>query len=160
MERVLSYVDIVQSEGGEILTGGCRATGFEQGFYVQPTVARVNDNNTRVCQEEIFGPFVTFLSFDTAEQAIAIANDTRYGLTAYLWTNDLQRALNVSDHLNSGYVLINTTMQREKNAPFGGFKDSGIDREGGKYSMHFFTEPKTTVIPLAKININKLGDTS
>lgn len=160
MERVLSYVDIVQSEGGEILSGGCRATGLEQGFYVQPTVARVNDNNTRVCQEEIFGPFVTFLSFDTAEQAIAIANGTRYGLTAYLWTNDLQRALNVADHLNCGQVLINTTMQREKNAPFGGFNDSGIDREGGKYSMHFFTEPKTIVIPLAKININKLGDTS
>jgi acyl-CoA reductase-like NAD-dependent aldehyde dehydrogenase len=160
MERVLSYVDIVKSEGGEILSGGCRASGFEQGFYVQPTVARVSDNNTRVCQEEIFGPFVTFLSFDTEEQAIAIANDTRYGLTAYLWTNDLQRALNVSDQLNSGYVLINTTMQREKNAPFGGFNDSGLDREGGKYSMNFFTEAKTTVIPLAKVHIHKLGDIS
>ena len=146
LARVLSYADAVNEEGGELLIGGQRAAGFQTGNYIQPTVALVTDNRTRVCQEEIFGPFVTIVSFDTEQQAIDIANDTRFGLAGYVWSNNLNRALRVSDQIRSGYVLINSAMQRERNAPFGGFGHSGVEREGGKFSMSFYSELKTTLI--------------
>jgi acyl-CoA reductase-like NAD-dependent aldehyde dehydrogenase len=157
MERVLSYTDVVRDEGGEILTGGKRAEEFAEGFYVEPTVAVARDNSARVCQEEIFGPFATFLVFDTDEEAVEIANDTRFGLAAYLWTESLQRAMRVSDRLRSGTVLVNTPMQRERNAPFGGFGHSGIDREGGRWSLDFYSEPKTTIVPYGDQPIPTMG---
>ncbi|MEM6935417.1 MAG: aldehyde dehydrogenase family protein, partial [Pseudomonadota bacterium] len=127
------------------------------GFFVEPTVAVAPNNSLSVCQEEIFGPFATFLTFDDDNQAVEIANDTRFGLAAYLWTNNLQRALKVSQELRSGTVLINTPMQRERNAPFGGFGHSGVDREGGRWSLDFYSEAKTTVIPYGGTTIPKLG---
>jgi acyl-CoA reductase-like NAD-dependent aldehyde dehydrogenase len=157
MERVLTYTDVVRDEGGEILTGGKRAEAFAEGFYVEPTVAVARDNSARVCQEEIFGPFATFLVFDTDEEAVEIANDTRFGLAAYLWTESLQRAMRVSDRLRSGTVLVNTPMQRERNAPFGGFGHSGIDREGGRWSLDFYSEPKTTIVPYGDQPIPTMG---
>ena len=157
MERVLSYVDIATAENGAILTGGKRAQTMPAGYFVEPTVSLAESNNSRVCQEEIFGPFAAVLVFDTEEQAVAIANDTSYGLAAYIWSGDLGRAVRMSDKLRSGYILINSVMQREKNAPFGGFGQSGLGREGGRHSKHFFTEPKATVIGLEKSAINKMG---
>lgn len=159
MERVLSYADVVRDEGGEILTGGKRSEAFPEGFYVEPTVALAKDNSARVCQEEIFGPFATFLVFETDEEAVRIANDTRFGLVAYLWTGSLQRALKVSDRLRSGTVLVNTPMLRERNAPFGGFGHSGIDREGGRWSLDFYSEPKTTIMPFGDQPIPTMGKT-
>ena len=147
MNRVLSYADVANKEGDEILTGGKPASGFTRGYYVEPTVALASGNSSRVCQEEIFGPFATFLIFDTEEQAVHMANDTRYGLVGYVWTKDLSRALAVSSKLRSGYVLVNTPMIREKNAPFGGYAYSGINREGGRWSLEFYSEAKTTVLP-------------
>lgn len=158
MDRVLSFAHCLKEADGEILTGGKRAAGFDKGYYVEPTVVLAKDNQAPVCQEEIFGPFASVLTFDTQEQAIAIANDTVFGLAAYVWSQDLSRALQVSNGLRSGYIVINNTMQREKNAPFGGLGQSGLDREGGKHSMHFFTEAKTTVLSFEKARINKLGE--
>ena len=157
MQRVLSYADIVRDDGGEILAGGNRVYGFEDGCYVEPTVALAKDNRARVCQEELFGPFVTFLTFETEEEAIALGNDTRFGLAGYVWTENLQRAMLVADGLQSGYVLVNSVMQREKNAPFGGFGHSGIDREGGKSSLRFYSESKATLIACADTDIPKMG---
>lgn len=157
MERVLSFADAVRNDDGEILTGGRRAANFANGYYVEPTVALVESNQTRVCQEEIFGPFATFLIFDSDDDAVKIANDTRFGLAAYLWTDNLKRALRVSSELRSGTVLANTPMVRERNAPFGGFGHSGIDREGGRWSLDFYSESKTTILPYGDHPIPTMG---
>ena len=157
MARVLSFVDDVRADGGQILTTGNGSSRFDKGYYVEPIVVLAKNNGPRVCQEEIFGPFATILTFDTEEEAVSIANDTRFGLVAYLWTDNVQRALGVSEVLKAGTVLVNTPIQRERNAPFGGYKYSGIDREGGKWSLRFYSEAKTTVIPYKEFPITKLG---
>ncbi len=161
LARVLSFADQLQEEGGELLTGGRRADlagdKLADGYFVLPTVAFAPNNSLSVCQEEIFGPFATFLIFDDDEQAVQIANDTRFGLAAYVWTGNLDRALKVSQALRSGTVLINTPMQRERNAPFGGYGHSGVDREGGRWSLDFYSEAKTTVIPFGGTTIPKMG---
>jgi len=157
MDRVLAYADIARDDGGEVLTGGTRAAEFEDGFYVEPTVALVTDNGARVCQEEIFGPLATFLVFDTDDEAVRMANDTRFGLAGYVWSNNVSRALSVADRLRAGYVLVNTPMLRERNAPFGGFGHSGVDREGGRWSLDFYSESKTTIVPFGKQSIPALG---
>ncbi len=157
LARVLSFVDDVRAEGGQILTTGNSSNGFDKGYYVEPIVVRADNNRSRVCQEEIFGPFATILTFDTAEEAVSIANDTRFGLVAYLWTENVQRALGISDALKAGTVMVNSPIQRERNAPFGGYKHSGVDREGGKWSLRFYSEAKTTVIPYQEFPIPKLG---
>ena len=147
MQKVLSYTEIVRQQGGEILTGGCEAEGFDKGYFVQPTAALAKNNRDKVCQEEIFGPFATFLIFDSDEEAVAMANDTRFGLVAYLWTESIRRALRTADAMRTGSVFINTSAIREPNAPFGGFGHSGMDREGGRWSLDFYTEPKATMMP-------------
>ena len=157
MERVLEFANVVEEEGGEILTGARRARGFDKGFYVAPTVAVAKDNSAKVCQEEIFGPFATFLTFEDEDDAVRIANDTRFGLAGYVWTNNLQRAMRVSERLRSGYVLINTPMVRERNAPFGGYRHSGVDREGGRWSLDFYSEAKTTVVPYGGTSVPTMG---
>ncbi|MEO0996327.1 MAG: aldehyde dehydrogenase family protein [Pseudomonadota bacterium] len=157
MDTVLAYADTARQDGAEVLTGGSRDERFGEGFYVRPTVAMATDNAARICQEEIFGPFATFLVFDDADEAVRIANDTRFGLAAYVWTNRLSRALSLAGQLRSGYVLINTPMQRERNAPFGGYGQSGLDREGGRWSLDFYSEAKTTVIPHGNRPIPSFG---
>lgn len=156
-ERVLSYVDIAKEDGAEIIVGGTRAPGFDKGFYFSPTAIRAPDNAARVCQEEIFGPFGSFLIFDTAEDAIRIANDTKFGLVGYLWSNDVRKVMNISQRLRTGTVWVNTPLVREVRAPFGGFKESGIGRDSMQASMDFYTEQKTTTIPIAPITLRKLG---
>jgi acyl-CoA reductase-like NAD-dependent aldehyde dehydrogenase len=145
MERVLSYVEVARSEGGEILCGGKRPEGFT-GFQVQPTIVRVPSNALRVCEEEIFGPLVTVQVVADIEEAVSVANDTKLGLAGYVWSADEERAQSVAARLRAGTVLINTPMLRERNAPFGGFGASGIDREGGRWSLDFYSEAKTTVV--------------
>jgi 5-carboxymethyl-2-hydroxymuconic-semialdehyde dehydrogenase/aminomuconate-semialdehyde/2-hydroxymuconate-6-semialdehyde dehydrogenase len=157
LERVLSYVEVARADGAELLTGGGRAGGFERGFYMQPTAVVAADNRSRICQEEIFGPFATFLIFDDVDQAISIANDSRFGLVAYLWTEHMPTALRVSRALRSGVVWVNTPMVRELRAPFGGLKDSGMGREGGSASMQFYTAEKCTTLPLGPVPMPRLG---
>jgi acyl-CoA reductase-like NAD-dependent aldehyde dehydrogenase len=148
LQRVLSYVEVARRDGATLLTGGRRPPEFERGFYIEPTAVLATSNRDRVCREEIFGPFATFLAYDTLDEAIAIANDSPYGLVAYVWANDLDVVMRASRDLRAGTIWVNTTMVRELRAPFGGYKQSGVGRDGASSSVEFFTEQKTTTIPI------------
>jgi acyl-CoA reductase-like NAD-dependent aldehyde dehydrogenase len=157
LERVLSYVGIAQAEGSRLLTGGGRAPGFTRGNYMQPTAVLAPGNQARICQEEAFGPFAAFVLFDSFNEAIAIANDSRYGLVSYVWTDDMPTALNATRAIRSGVVWVNTPMVRELRAPFGGVKESGLGREGGHSSMQFYTAEKTTTMPVEAVGMARMG---
>ena len=146
MQKVLRYIDLGRQEKGTIATGGHRVD--RSGFFVEPTVITGLGCECRVMQEEIFGPVVTITPFDSEEQATAFANSTRYGLSASLWTRDLQRAHRVAAALDSGTVWINTWLLRDLRVPFGGMKESGVGREGGFESLNFFTEAKNVCVKL------------
>lgn len=152
--RVLGYADIARDEGARLLTGGGRIG--ERGYYMQPT-AVLADPASRVAREEIFGPFATFHLFDTEEEAVRLANDSAYGLVAYVWSEDLGTALRVREGLRTGTVWINTPLMREIRAPFGGCKESGIGRSGGREGLAFYTETKTTTIAVRPGALRRLG---
>jgi aminomuconate-semialdehyde/2-hydroxymuconate-6-semialdehyde dehydrogenase len=148
LEKVKSYIDIAAQENGKILFGGNRVVvdNSENGYYLQPTIIEVKDNKCRLNQEEIFGPVVTIMPFKTDEEALTLANDTKYGLSATLWTNNLKRTMQFAKQLHTGIVWVNTWMLRDLRTPFGGQKDSGVGREGGFEALRFFTEPKNICI--------------
>jgi len=146
LRKVMSYVDLARREGGSIETGGRRVD--RRGFFVEPTVITGLGIDCRVLQEEIFGPVVTITPFDSEDEAIRFANSTRYGLSATLWTRDLQRAHRVAAALDSGTVWINCWLLRDLRVPFGGMKESGVGREGGFESLNFFTETKNVCVKL------------
>lgn len=148
LEKVESYIKIAEDEGGKILFGGNRVKvdGHENGYYLQPTVIEVFDDQCRVNQEEIFGPVVTVMPFETEEQALQMANSVKYGLSSTLWTNDLNRTMRLSKELEAGIVWVNTWLNRDLRTPFGGMKDSGVGREGGFEALRFFTEAKNVCI--------------
>lgn len=148
LEKVKSYIDIAEKEGGTILFGGKTVTvkGSENGYYLQPTIIEVSSNKCKLNQEEIFGPVVTLMPFITDEEALQLANDVKYGLSATLWTNNLNRTMQFSKQLQVGVVWVNTWMFRDLRTPFGGQKASGIGREGGFEALRFFTEPKNICI--------------
>ena len=150
MEKILSYIALAKEEGGQVLCGGHRLhpEGVEGGFYVAPTVIEGLGPACRTNQEEIFGPVVTLQPFDTEEEALALANDTAYGLAATLWTTDLKRAHRVAAGIESGIVWVNTWLLRDLRTPFGGVKASGLGREGGFDALEFFTEPQNICIKL------------
>lgn len=145
-EKVRRYLELArQGEGGEkVILGGdiAKVPGFEDGYFVQPTIVEVTSNDCRLNQEEIFGPIVSLMPFDSDEEAIELANGVDYGLSATVWTNDLNRAMRVSNQLQAGVVWVNTWLMRDLRTPFGGMKASGVGREGGLESLRFFTEPK------------------
>jgi 5-carboxymethyl-2-hydroxymuconic-semialdehyde dehydrogenase len=155
--RVLGYAEIARAEGATVLTGGRRPESLDRGYFIAPTAVRVNDQNTRVCQEEIFGPFATFVVFDNVADAISLANESRFGLVAYVWSQDVDRIMRVSQAVRAGTVLANTPMVRELRAPFGGFKESGVGRDGARHTTEFYTEAKTTSVPIAKLQLRRLG---
>ncbi len=157
MDRVLSFVEVAMADGATLLTGGGRAPGFDKGFYVQPTAVLATSNAARVCQEEIFGPFASFLVFDTVDEAITIANDSPFGLVSYVWSNDLPTTMRATRDIRAGVVWVNTPMMRELRAPFGGYKESGVGRDGATTSAEFFTEAKTVSIPTARVALPRLG---
>ncbi len=151
MEKILAYIQLAEAEGGRILTGGHRVVlegRCRGGFFVAPTVIEGLSPQCRVNQEEIFGPVVTLMPFDTEEEALAIANGVDYGLSATVWTSDLRRAHRMARDLESGIVWINTWLLRDLRTPFGGVKASGMGREGGWEAMRFFTEPKAVTLRL------------
>ena len=143
-DRVLSYVDIAREQGGEILTGG-KAPGGELagGCYIEPTIVRARSTQDRIAQEEVFGPFVTVLTFKTDEEALAIANSTEYGLGAGLWTRNLQRAHLMAREIKSGMVWINCYKRVNPGSPFGGVGQSGYGREMGFDVMREYTQAKS-----------------
>jgi aminomuconate-semialdehyde/2-hydroxymuconate-6-semialdehyde dehydrogenase len=148
LEKVKSYIEIAKEEGGTILCGGNEVTveGFENGYYLEPTVIEVPTDQCRVNQEEIFGPVVTIMPFDTEEEVLQMANGVRYGLSATLWTNNLNRTMRMSKQIEAGIVWVNTWLLRDLRTPFGGMKNSGVGREGGLEALRFFTEPKNVCI--------------
>ena len=146
LQKVLGYIELAKEEGGTIVTGGRRVD--REGYFVEPTVITGLGCDRRVLQEEIFGPVVTITPFDNEEEALAFANSTRYGLSASVWTRDLQRAHRVAASIDSGTVWVNCWLLRDLRVPFGGMKDSGVGREGGFESLNFFTEAKNVCVKL------------
>ena len=148
LDKVMSYIELGHQEGAKLMTGGHRVTTGElaKGNYVAPTVFADVDNSWRIAQEEIFGPVQVVVPFDTVDDAIALANANRYGLAGQIWTNNLNTAYKVAQDVRTGTMWVNCFFIRDLRAPFGGAKDSGIGREGGKYSEEFFTESKAVVV--------------
>jgi acyl-CoA reductase-like NAD-dependent aldehyde dehydrogenase len=157
MDRVLSYVEVAKADGATLLTGGRRSAAHDKGWFMEPTAVLAPNNETRVCQEEIFGPFATFLTFDTLDEAIAIANDSKFGLVNYVWSEDLNTVMRCSRDIRAGTVWVNTPLMRELRAPFGGYKESGIGRDGPYASLEFFTELKSTIIPIDPVKMHRYG---
>ncbi|TXE09356.1 aldehyde dehydrogenase [Gelidibacter salicanalis] len=148
LEKVLNYIEIAKSEHGNILCGGNKLIikDYKNGYYLEPTVIEVASNDCRVNQEEIFGPVVTIMPFETEDEVLKMANAVKYGLSATLWTNDLKRTMRMSNQLQAGIVWVNTWMMRDLRTPFGGIKASGVGREGGFEALRFFTEAKNVCI--------------
>ena len=151
MEKVLSYVELAKEEGGTVLVGGKRVIldgEYANGYYLEPTIIEGLPFDCRTNQEEIFGPVVTIMPFDTEEEVLGYANSTKYGLSSTVWTTNLKRAHRMAANLDSGIVWVNTWLLRDLRTPFGGVKQSGVGREGGFEALHFFTEPKNVCIKL------------
>ncbi|MFE3021527.1 2-hydroxymuconic semialdehyde dehydrogenase [Streptomyces sp. NPDC059256] len=148
-DKVLSYYRLAVEEGATVVAGG-KAPHFgdrrDEGFYVEPTVLTGLPQHARTVQEEVFGPVCHIAPFDTEEEAVRLANDSRYGLAATVWTRDLSRAHRVAPRIDAGIVWVNCWNLRDLRTPFGGVKDSGIGREGGTYSLDFFSEPVNVCI--------------
>jgi aminomuconate-semialdehyde/2-hydroxymuconate-6-semialdehyde dehydrogenase len=151
MEKVLSYIELAQQEGGKVLAGGHQVKldgEFAEGYYIAPTIIEGLPHDCRTNMEEIFGPVVTIMPFDTEEEALSYANVTQYGLASIVWTENLTKAHRVANNLHAGIVWINCWLLRDLRTPFGGVKSSGVGREGGFEALHFFTEPKNVCIKL------------
>lgn len=149
MEKILSYIELAKEEGGTILCGGERVLlegEYKDGYYLKPTIIEGLSFDCRVNQEEIFGPVVTIMPFDTEEEVLMMANSTQYGLAATVWTSNLKKAHRVADQLHSGIVWLNSWLVRDLRTPFGGVKASGVGREGGFEALRFFTEAKNVFI--------------
>lgn len=148
LEKVESYIKLAVEEGGKILLGGNRVQvkGYENGYYLEPTIIETFDHECRVNQEEIFGPVVTLLPFETEKEVLEMANSVKYGLSATVWTENVNRTMRMAKGLQSGIIWVNTWLNRDLRTPFGGVKSSGVGREGGFDALDFFTEPKNVCI--------------
>jgi 5-carboxymethyl-2-hydroxymuconic-semialdehyde dehydrogenase len=155
--KVQSYIKLAVQEGATIAAGGAKPDGLGQGCYIAPTLFTNATNQMRIAREEIFGPVLTAIPFKDEADALDIANDTEYGLTAYLWTSDLKRALRFSDALEAGMVWVNSENTRHLPAPFGGTKASGIGRDGGDWSFDFYMETQNIAFAMTDHPIPKLG---
>jgi succinate-semialdehyde dehydrogenase/glutarate-semialdehyde dehydrogenase len=144
--KVKELVDDAVEKGGEVVTGGSIPDG--RGYFYEPTVIRNISDDARVLKEEIFGPVAPIKDFSSEEEAIAAANDTEFGLVAYVFTRDIKRALRVCEGLETGMVGLNQGMVSNVGAPFGGVKQSGLGREGGKWGIEEFLETKYVAINL------------
>ncbi|HYZ03205.1 MAG TPA: 5-carboxymethyl-2-hydroxymuconate semialdehyde dehydrogenase [Candidatus Binatia bacterium] len=154
--RVNGYLEVGRTEG-RLLAGGGRPEGLPHGNYVAATVFADVPPSARIFQEEIFGPVVVATPFQDEEEAVTLANDVRYGLAAYVWTNDLQRGQRVGQAIDSGLVWLNSQNVRDLRTPFGGAKASGIGREGGEHSFEFYCEFQTVHVALGKHRIPRFG---
>jgi len=148
LNKTLSYIESGKQEGGELVYGGKRVTRSDlaQGFFIEPTIFAGVNNKMRIARDEIFGPVASIIPFDEEDEAISIANDTPFGLTAGIWTRDVGRAHRVSSRLEAGMVWVNTYSFLRWSTPYGGFKQSGWGRENGINALDPFLETRTTVI--------------
>jgi len=151
-EKILSYLELAKEEGGTILCGGVAVhpEGCENGYFIAPTIIEGLSQDCRTNQEEIFGPVVTIMPFEKEEEVLSYANATDYGLSCTIWTENLSRAHRLSDKIEAGIVWVNTWLHRDLRTPFGGVKNSGVGREGGKEALRFFTEAKNVCIAFDK----------
>lgn len=156
-ERVLDFTRTAVNEGSNILCGGGVPAAAGKGYFFEPVMAEAESNDARICQEEIFGPFAALVKFETTEEAIAIANQSDFGLVSYVWTQDIDKMMQVAQQVRAGTVWVNTAMARDLRAPFGGYKQSGLGRDGLLESINSFTEEKTIMIPSKKLTFPKLG---
>ena len=168
-DKIMSYIELAKAEGGTVLTGGvavdltaetqrrgdesesgAKATGSRcaNGYFIEPTVIENLPHDCRTNQEEIFGPVVTIMPFDSEDEVLKYANSVHYGLSATVWTENLSRAHRVAAKLESGIVWVNCWMLRDLRTPFGGVKDSGVGREGGFEALRFFTEEKNVCVKI------------
>ena len=149
LTKILSYIDLAKKEGGKVLTGGNRVflpAPHDKGYYLEPTIFESLPYDCKTNQEEIFGPVVTIMPFDTEEEVLIMANSTKYGLASSVWTTNVKKAHRIADQLNMGIVWVNAWLIRDLRTPFGGMKASGVGREGGLEALRFFTEPKNIFI--------------
>jgi 5-carboxymethyl-2-hydroxymuconic-semialdehyde dehydrogenase len=155
-DKVLSYIEIGRTEG-RLVAGGGRPEGFPTGNFIAPTVFADVGPDARIFQEEIFGPVVAITRFDTDEDALRLANGVRYGLAAYVWTDDLKRAHNFAQALEAGMVWLNSNNVRDLRTPFGGVKASGLGHEGGYRSIDFYTHQQAVHITLGEVHNPTFG---
>jgi aminomuconate-semialdehyde/2-hydroxymuconate-6-semialdehyde dehydrogenase len=151
MNKVLSKITLAKKLGGNILIGGNRKLiegDLSNGYYIEPTVIENLSFDCEVNQEEIFGPVLTLIPFKGEEEVISMANSTKYGLSASIFTENLSKGHRVAAAVKSGVVWINTWLLRDLRIPFGGMKQSGVGREGGFKSLQFFTEPKNVCVKI------------
>jgi 5-carboxymethyl-2-hydroxymuconic-semialdehyde dehydrogenase len=157
LAKVCSYFDIARQDGAIVAVGGKPHDGPGGGYYVEPTLVTGARGKMRVAQEEVFGPFLTVIPFRDESEAIDIANNVNYGLTGYVWTADMGRALRVADALEAGMIWLNSENVRHLPTPFGGMKASGIGRDGGDYSFDFYMETKHVSLARGTHRIQRLG---
>jgi 5-carboxymethyl-2-hydroxymuconic-semialdehyde dehydrogenase len=157
LHRVLEFIAAGRSEGAQLLAGGARPADLPQGNYLRPTVIGEGLTTTCLSREEIFGPVAVFKRFETEDEAIALANDSEYGLAGYVWTQNLERAHRIAARIRTGTVWVNTPLFRDIRTPFGGIKQSGFGRDGGHYGLDFYTQTKNICIALQPPATPKLG---
>lgn len=148
--QVKEYFAVSEQEGATAVVGGRAASGapFDDGFYIEPTIYAGVDNGMRIAREEIFGPVLVAIPFDTEEEALSIANDSEFGLVAGVWTRDISRALRLAERIEAGQVFVNTWSTGAVQTPFGGHKNSGYGREKGIEALHHYTHLKCVVVKL------------
>jgi 5-carboxymethyl-2-hydroxymuconic-semialdehyde dehydrogenase len=156
-DRVMSYVRLGEQEGARLAAGGQRPSGLAAGNYLAATVFADVRPSMRIFQEEIFGPVVCVTPFESEDEAVRLANATRYGLAAYVWTSDLRRAHRVAALVESGMTWLNSHNVRDLRTPFGGVKNSGLGREGGQHSIDFYTESRIVHIALGDTHVPRFG---
>ena len=154
-DKVMSYVEVGQKEGATLAKGGARIG--DEGWHFEPTLFTGANNQMRIAQEEVFGPFLTSIRFKDEAEALALANDVNYGLAGYLWTNDLTRAMRFSDAMEAGMIWVNSENVRHLPTPFGGVKSSGIGRDGGDWSFDFYMETKNVAFARGHHKMTRLG---
>ena len=155
--RVMDYIESARTRGARILAGGERPDALPDGNFLRATVIADVDEDFEVFKEEIFGPVLVAMPFDTEEEAVRLANATEYGLAAYVWTNDIKRAHRVAHAIDTGMCWINSQNVRDLRTPFGGVKNSGIGREGGDYAFEFYCETEIVHVALGTHAIPKIG---
>jgi aminomuconate-semialdehyde/2-hydroxymuconate-6-semialdehyde dehydrogenase len=149
--KIEQYVQIARDEGGTVVAGGERPdlmSPWNAGAFYTPTIVTGLASSARAAREEIFGPVVTVHTFRRDDEAVVMANEVEYGLSASIWTSSLRRAHQMAEEIDAGTIWVNTWLKRDLRVPFGGMKASGVGREGGRYSLEFFSEPKNVCIDL------------